>query len=995
MKLKSLHIYGYGKLIDFHIENISNLQVFFGQNEAGKSTLMSFIHSILFGFPGKQQTALRYEPKTHSAFGGQIIAHFDSYGEVKIERIKGRSAGNVTVILEDGSSGGEELLGRILDGMDRLMYESIFSFNLQGLQEIDRLKGDDIGRYLVAAGTVGTDLLLNAEQQLQKELDNLFKPNGRKPIINAQLRELREQENELKTAKQENAKYQTIVEKTESTEREIGELESGIKQIQGNLQRVEDLLKRWPLIKERRMLQLQIGEIGPISFPVDGIARFERYTDRLLATSSRFNAIRERAQQIERQLKENTPNKVFLASMQQVENMISEAPQYKQLLEEMELLKRTISDYEELAMEIGREIHYPRSNWAELEHINLGMDMKGRIREVLQQTARLDIRRAELQSQLELAWNEKLSIEEKCQRLEDDMISEQEFKQLEIQFKQWQAKDQLINDKQRLEDELSSLITIRSHESEKKKQQIKQKYIGTGAFLLICISLLIWSLSSSQWMVAGFIIIVMVYAILNSRQVLDQDTTHIDKQIKNIQSHIQTIKPVSQNDALNRNIPTTYEEQLRLREEWSKLVVFLDQLQQRIKDLSNQEELLAGEHNAIQTQLYQIKSSLGIDNEFSAHRLEDAFEMLQKLADIIKLKTKTINRLKESNEKYDAWFSELKSIARDAGINETEVNSIIFNLKELIKMEQEKLINQRESVKKLKELNGEALPLEHELNKLTLAQSELLALASTDNEEDFRIKAMQFNEVSQMKERLELIETQLDGKLDAQVSIYHSEEEIIEQQKRLESEIDRLTSKLESYRSELASLRYQVKMFEEGGTYTEKLHRFHQSKSLLNEDARKWAKKALALKILQMTMNSYKQDRFPKVIQKAQDYMSFLTNGEYIRIFSQPEGHLQIERKDRLLFNPSELSQGTGEQLYTALRFALVEVLQTDYPFPVIIDDGFVNFDKDRTDKVLQLIEQISDKTQVLFFTCHEHIREYFNPVTVFELQRQNEPAGP
>ena len=85
-------------------------------------------------------------------------------------------------------------------------------------------------------------------------------------------------------------------------------------------------------------------------------------------------------------------------------------------------------------------------------------------------------------------------------------------------------------------------------------------------------------------------------------------------------------------------------------------------------------------------------------------------------------------------------------------------------------------------------------------------------------------------------------------------------------------------------------------------------------------------------------------------------------------------------------FNPSELSRGTGEQLYTSLRFALVEVLQTEYPFPVIIDDGFVNFDKQRTDKVLKLIEKFSENTQVLLFTCHEHIREHFKPETVFRL---------
>ena len=72
MQIKSLHIYGFGKFIDYRIEDLASLQVIYGENEAGKSTIMAFIHCILFGFPSRQQAILRYEPKAHSAYGGKI-----------------------------------------------------------------------------------------------------------------------------------------------------------------------------------------------------------------------------------------------------------------------------------------------------------------------------------------------------------------------------------------------------------------------------------------------------------------------------------------------------------------------------------------------------------------------------------------------------------------------------------------------------------------------------------------------------------------------------------------------------------------------------------------------------------------------------------------------------------------------------------------------------------------------------------------------------------
>ena len=85
VKIKSIEIYGFGKWVDKKIVNLEQVQLFYGENEAGKTTLMAFIHSILFGFPTKQSSDLRYEPKTSSHYGGKLLIEDDLYGEVSIE----------------------------------------------------------------------------------------------------------------------------------------------------------------------------------------------------------------------------------------------------------------------------------------------------------------------------------------------------------------------------------------------------------------------------------------------------------------------------------------------------------------------------------------------------------------------------------------------------------------------------------------------------------------------------------------------------------------------------------------------------------------------------------------------------------------------------------------------------------------------------------------------------------------------------------------------
>lgn len=100
MNIHAIHIYGYGKFANqtFRLSP-SNLHLVYGLNEAGKTTLMSFIESVLFGFPKTK----RYEPKTGVIYGGMLEVGHPDLGQIRIERTAGKPE-RVTVYLEDGST---------------------------------------------------------------------------------------------------------------------------------------------------------------------------------------------------------------------------------------------------------------------------------------------------------------------------------------------------------------------------------------------------------------------------------------------------------------------------------------------------------------------------------------------------------------------------------------------------------------------------------------------------------------------------------------------------------------------------------------------------------------------------------------------------------------------------------------------------------------------------------------------------------------------------
>ena len=71
MRLEELYLDGFGR---FHQQTIGvsePVTVFYGPNEAGKSTLLAFVRAVLFGFPTRGRTE-HYPPLAGGRHGGRI-----------------------------------------------------------------------------------------------------------------------------------------------------------------------------------------------------------------------------------------------------------------------------------------------------------------------------------------------------------------------------------------------------------------------------------------------------------------------------------------------------------------------------------------------------------------------------------------------------------------------------------------------------------------------------------------------------------------------------------------------------------------------------------------------------------------------------------------------------------------------------------------------------------------------------------------------------------
>ena len=121
------------------------------------------------------------------------------------------------------------------------------------------------------------------------------------------------------------------------------------------------------------------------------------------------------------------------------------------------------------------------------------------------------------------------------------------------------------------------------------------------------------------------------------------------------------------------------------------------------------------------------------------------------------------------------------------------------------------------------------------------------------------------------------------------------------------------------------------------------------------------------------------QRRFaPRIAQRAGYFLGRLTGGVYDRIQIGEDLSVQAARTDETtLRSPQWRSEGTGDQMYLALRLAVWEVLAPECP--IILDDALIRFDQARMERALELLKELSEKRQIILFSCQEREKEYWN----------------
>lgn len=215
MKLLDLHINGFGKFHDCSIEFADGLNIVYGKNEAGKSTLHSFIRSMLFGMERQRGRAARtdqfskYKPwDLKNGYEGRL--RLESGGHVyRIER-NFQNTREFTIVDETLGREAEPtkaLMDRLLCGLSETAYNNTISIG-QLKSATDSGMVSELRNYIANMNTSGS-MALNITKasaflkSQRRELERQMVPEAARSYTSL-LGDIRNIEREISTPEYEN-----------------------------------------------------------------------------------------------------------------------------------------------------------------------------------------------------------------------------------------------------------------------------------------------------------------------------------------------------------------------------------------------------------------------------------------------------------------------------------------------------------------------------------------------------------------------------------------------------------------------------------------------------------------------------------------------------------------------------------------------------------------------------------------------------------------------
>ena len=1025
MRIQGFHIEGFGRFADHSVGPLdSPVTLIYGPNEAGKSTYLAFIRTILFGFP-RRLGHQHYPPLSGGRHGGRIDLVRDDGSRYAVHRVQGRGAGPVATTGAGGENLDERVLAQILGHHSRDVFESVFAFTLEELHSGDLLGKSSVNRQIYSAG-MGVTKLPAVMRTLQAEREDLFRKGGSVNRIARTARKLDEIEARLRGITTNAAEYGRLTTRLQEVEARLEDLNQVRRQGQVRLDRRRQLQDAWDDWNDLITIERQLSELPVIDdFPADGVRRLEALEERLRGARREYDSARSSVEEAKAKTTVPIEHDAIVDRSAEIRNLERLRGAFDQSVRHLPKRQAELGNYQNDLAKTLRELG---PDWDEqrLDHFDLSLAVREEIsrhEERLRQ-AREESGRAE--SALEQARGRLNEAFQSVDRAEEELASapRPKFDAAGIRRRRNQIRmarvrlDRYAREAQRASDLKRQLDGVYQEGSPEAEGDVIRRPVLCAAAGIALALIGIWV--GGTFLTIGitaslFVIAFAVYLHVRSRSDSSMAESPIAGPIRRsleearrrlgiIRSELDETAAEMNLRGINESIVTGAEEVLDAENlrlvQWEQLRDGLERDKASLQRRAARKDELAENFERGLRRVDSAKQAW--EAWLGERRLRTSFnpEAMGELRGQVELGRtqfsevrkwrQRITAIQEDIDSYTALVASLASsfeVEFDPGDGQA-VAAAADSLIDLHGRVAQRVRDRSNAADELQVAERELQERHQQLSDAEAEMARLLQSGGATDAEHFRRRAERFRQRTELAER----KREAVGRLQR---ISGPGEHLQSLEERLESaDLQSILARINEVRDELAEAVEEIQALstERGGIQSdldrligeEESSGWRMERHLLMEQirdhARDWVIRTLVRRLLETAQNKFERERQPGVVRHAERFFERITGGRYPQVYA-PLGERTIIVTDdtgrRKL--PKELSRGTREQLFLSLRFGLIRELgQRTEPLPVVVDEVLVNFDPDRALRAARAFVELSRTNQVLVFTCHPTVVELF-----------------
>lgn len=265
--------------------------------------------------------------------------------------------------------------------------------------------------------------------------------------------------------------------------------------------------------------------------------------------------------------------------------------------------------------------------------------------------------------------------------------------------------------------------------------------------------------------------------------------------------------------------------------------------------------------------------------------------------------------------------------------------------------------------------------LEQQLENIVAQIKAIYLGLQVDDDEDYYWQLSQQTIYAEQQAKLKVLNQQLATSNSLLLEQYTDAHQLTGAIEESKAKINELNQKIKTIQDQITNLRVTLKSLANDASVEKLTQAVANSQADILQNLENYLANSLAAQWIDQTLLATSADRLPQIIKQAKLFFTELTLKRYTDIKLEAN-ELQLITKNNELLKIEQLSKGTSEQLYVALRLAFVVVLNDVVKMPIIIDDAFVNFDDQRKQESYQLLKEISRNNQVIYVTADSRIKD-------------------